>query len=329
MWQRLILGVSAILGVLLLLLAGFVYDANTPKTLPTTPYTFTIASGSSVSSTAQQMQDVQLIRNKTLFVLLVRVMGKSSRLKSGRYTLDKALSPRQLIDLLVTGASTQRQITIIEGWTFSQFRAALNANVDLKHDTAKLSDAQILAKIDPSQVHPEGLFFPDTYAFEAGGSDWQVLKRAYQTMQKRLDTAWQQRDADLPLQTPYQALILASIVEKETGAARDRDMISAVFINRLRKGMRLQTDPSVIYGLGAGFDGNLRKVDLQTDTVYNTYTRNGLTPTPISLPGAASLHAALHPALTTAVYFVAKGDGSSQFSSNLSDHNRAVNRFQK
>jgi UPF0755 protein len=329
MLQRFLLGVSIALSVLILCAGSFAYYAYSPQTLPATPYSFTIQSGSSVTSAAQQMQDAQVIKSKTLFVFLVRIMGSSSRIKSGQYTLEKPLSPRQLVALIVTGESTSRQITIIEGWTFKQFRAALDAHPDLKHDTIALSDAQILEKIDPSQAHPEGLFFPDTYAFEAGSSDVLVLKRAYQTMQKRLATAWQQRAPDLPLQTPYQALILASIVEKETGSARDREMIAGVFINRLNKGMRLQTDPSVIYGLGEHFDGNLRKVDLQTDTAYNTYTRNGLTPTPISLPGAASLHAALHPAQTTAVYFVAKGDGSSHFSSNLTEHNRAVNRFQK
>jgi UPF0755 protein len=329
MLQRLIFAGSVIAGGLLLALAGFVYYAYSPQPLANTPYSFTIKSGSSVASAAQQMQDAQVIQNRGLFVLLVRVMGSSSRIKSGQYTLEKPLSPRQLVALIVAGESTSRQMTIIEGWTFKQFRTAINAHPDLKHDTIALSDAQILEKIDPSQAHPEGLFFPDTYAFEAGSSDFVVLKRAYQTMQKRLATAWQQREPNLPLQTPYQALILASIVEKETGAAHDRDMIAGVFINRLNQGMRLQTDPSVIYGLGDKYDGNIRKIDLQTDTAYNTYTRNGLTPTPISLPGAASLHAALHPAQTTAVYFVAKGDGSSHFSSNLTEHNRAVNRFQK
>ncbi len=329
MLQRLILAGSVIAGVLLFALASFVYYAYSPLTLPATPYTFSIQSGSSVASAAWQMQEAKVIQNRTLFVLLVRIMGKSARIKSGQYTLQKPLSPRQLVALIVAGESNSRQITIIEGWTFKQFRTALNAHADLKHDSLTLSDAQILDQIDPSQAHPEGLFFPDTYTFEAGSSDFVVLKRAYQTMQKRLDTAWQQRDVDLPLTTPYQALTLASIIEKETGTASDREMIAGVFINRLRKGMRLQTDPSVIYGLGEQYHGNIRKIDLQTDTPYNTYTRNGLTPTPISLPGAASLHAALHPATTTAVYFVAKGDGSSHFSNNLTEHNRAVHRFQK
>ncbi len=329
MLQKLVMRILALLGIVMVLLGLFVYYAYSRPTLPSTPYTFTIKSGSSVASAARQLQEAHVIQHERLFVILVRIMGQSARIKSGRYTLEHAISPRELVTLLARGASTQRQITAIEGWTFRQFRAVLNASPDLKHDSLALTDAELLLRIGAEYDYPEGLFFPDTYAFEAGSSDLVVLKRAYQTMQKRLQTAWDNRDPDLPLQTPYQALILASIVEKETGAARDRDMIAGVFTNRLRHGMRLQTDPSVIYGLGPNFDGNLRKVDLLTDTIYNTYTRAGLTPTPISLPGAAALQAALHPAPTTAVYFVARGDGGSEFSSNLAEHNRAVNRFQK
>lgn len=327
--QRFVTWLGGLLLLGVLLLGSFAYYAYAPLKLPSTPYTFSIQSRSSLDSAAQQMQDAGVIGSKPLFMLLTRVMGHAGHIKSGQYTLDKPVSPRQLVVILVQGSTTLRQITIIEGWTFRQFRAALNAHPDLRHDTAALSDAQILHKFEPTAESAEGWFFPDTYQFEAGNSDWQVLKKAWQTMQKRLQVAWQERDPDLPLQSPYEALILASLVEKETGVARDRDMIAGVFVNRLRQGMRLQTDPSVIYGLGERFDGNLRKVDLQTDTPYNTYTRNGLTPTPIALPGAASLHAALHPAKTNAVYFVARGDGSSHFSSNLTEHNRAVNRYQK
>lgn len=327
--QRFLMIVGIALMGIVLLCGAFAYYAYSSRALPTTPYSFTIQSGSSLDSAAQQMQDAQVIGSKSMFMLLVRVMGHSAHIKSGRYTLEKPTSPRQLVAILVSGSSAQRQITIIEGWTFKQFRAALNAHPDLRHDSVKLSDDEILRRVGATQDYPEGLFFPDTYAFEADSSDILVLKRAYQTMQKRLQAAWREREPDLPLDNAYQALTLASIIEKETGSARDRDMIAAVFINRLRKGMRLQTDPSVIYGLGDRYDGNLRKVDLQTDTAYNTYTRGGLTPTPISLPGVASLRAALHPAQTNAVYFVAKGDGSSHFSTNLTEHNRAVNRYQK
>jgi UPF0755 protein len=260
---------------------------------------------------------------------LVRLSGKSAQIKAGRYTLTQAITPWQLLDMLTKGEATLAAVSVIEGWTFKQFRAAVNGNPDVEHDTLNLSDAEILQRIGASEIHAEGLFFPDTYYFSVGSSDLPLFKRAYQTMQQRLQVAWLERSPGLPLQTPYQALTLASIVEKETGAASDRDKIAAVFINRLRKGMLLQTDPTVIYGMGENFDGNLRKRDLTSDTPYNTYTRAGLTPTPISLPGRAALQAVLHPAPIDALYFVARGDGSSEFSNNLTAHNNAVNRYQK
>lgn len=210
-----------------------------------------------------------------------------------------------------------------------QMRAVVDAEPALKHDTAGMSDADLMRKIGAPETNPEGLFFPDTYLFARGSSDVELYRHAYQAMQKRLNDAWMKRSLDLPYKTPYEALTMASIIEKETGQKLERPMIAAVFVNRLRKNMLLQTDPTVIYGLGAGFDGNLRKRDLQTDTPYNTYTRTGLPPTPIALPGMASLQAALNPAPSDALYFVARGDGSSQFSTNLTDHNRAVNKYQR
>ena len=204
----------------------------------------------------------------------------------------------------------------------------MNADPTLRHDSQPLTDAEILKRIGASETAAEGLFFPDTYNYASGSSDFMVLKRAYQLMQRNIQESWRQRDADLPFETPYQALILASIVEKETGQPADRPMIASVFINRMRKNMRLQTDPTVIYGMGDKFDGNLRKKDLERDTPYNTYTRNGLTPTPISLPGLAAIQTVLHPAQSRALYFVSRGDGSSQFSSTLTEHNNAVNRYQ-
>ena len=230
---------------------------------------------------------------------------------------------------MTEGRVSQAQISIIEGTTFRQLRNLLDADPDLRHDSTAMSETDILQRVGAPEAHAEGLFFPDTYYFASGASDLAILKRAYQTMQQRLQESWQQRSPGLPLQTPYQALILASIVEKETGQASDRDMIAGVFINRLRRGMRLQTDPSVIYGMGDKFDGNLRKRDLLTDTPYNTYTRAGLPPTPIALPGLAALQATLHPAKTDALYFVARGDGSSVFSKSLAQHNRAVAKYQK
>ena len=208
-------------------------------------------------------------------------------------------------------------------------REAIGASKTLRHDTAKLSDAELMAKVTQAYKQPEGLFFPDTYLFAKGASDLQIYKQAHQMMLDRLKAAWEKRDPNLPYKSPYEALIMASIVEKETGDKSERSMIAGVFVNRLRTGMMLQTDPSVIYGMGARFEGNIAKKDLQTDTPYNTYTRYGLPPTPIALPGVQSLGAALAPAKTEALYFVSRNDGTSQFSENLNDHNRAVNQYQR
>jgi UPF0755 protein len=264
-----------------------------------------------------------------MFVWMARMLGKSTRIKAGNYQLETATTPLELLDMIIQGRGTQSEFGIIEGSTFNQLRSSLNSNSAIRHDTAQLSESEILQRLGASAGQAEGLFFPDTYYFANGSSDLSILQRAYQTMQKHLTEAWAMRAPNLPLDSPYQALTLASIVEKETGQARDRSMIAGVFINRLRNGMMMQTDPTVIYGMGAQFDGNLRKRDLQTDTPYNTYTRKGLPPTPIALPGLAALQATLHPAATDALYFVARGDGSSQFSATLEQHNRAVNRYQK
>ncbi|HEY0820786.1 MAG TPA: endolytic transglycosylase MltG, partial [Rhizobacter sp.] len=219
-------------------------------------------------------------------------------------------------------------VRLIEGWTFRQFRAELAKAPDLKQTTATMSEAELMAAIGAPGMPAEGRFYPDTYAFSKGASDLAVLKRAHRAMQRQLDAAWAERAPDTPLKSADDLLKLASIVEKETGAAKDRGLVAGVFINRLRIGMPLQTDPTVIYGLGERFDGNLRKVDLLTDGPYNTYTRGGLPPTPISMPGRASLLAAVRPDKTRALYFVAKGDGSSHFSESLAEHNRAVTQYQ-
>jgi UPF0755 protein len=222
--------------------------------------------------------------------------------------------------------------TVIEGWTFQKMRNELDGNPALQHDTAGMTDTDLLKAIGApddviARASAEGLFFPDTYLFDKGASDITVYKRAYKLMQQRLDEAWATRAQNLPYKTPYDALIMASIVEKETGRAADRPLVAAVFTNRLRIGMPLQTDPSVIYGLGSAYAGRLRKKDLQTDTPYNTYTRMGLPPGPIALPGVAALAATVNPASSTALYFVSRGDGSSFFSDNLGDHNRAVDKY--
>ena len=234
-----------------------------------------------------------------------------------------------MLDKLTRGDVLFSELTLVEGKSFRQLRAALNEHPDLSHDTLKLSDQQILKGIGAKEPHPEGLFFPDTYLFGKGSSDLDVLRRAYKAMQPKLAEAWAKRESTIPLKSPYDLLILASIVEKETGLATDRPHIAAVFVNRLRRGMLMQSDPTVIYGLGERFDGNLRKVDLVTDTPWNTYTRVGLPPTPIAAPGIASLMAAAKPPPSDMLYFVARGDGSSEFSASLDEHNAAVAKYQK
>lgn len=307
----------------------FVYLSFTPNPLPRTPIEFSLKPGSSLKGAVSQMKQAGALENDWAFLVLARLLNKATQIKHGNYQLEKSVSHFELLDIISSGRTEQSQLTIIEGQTFKELRSLLNAHTGLSHDSVAMSEAEIMQKIGAPETLAEGLFFPDTYNFSSGSSDLLVLKRAYQTMQKHLLANWEKRDAGLPLESPYQALILASIVEKETGQAVDRPMIASVFTNRLRIKMRLQTDPTVIYGIGERFDGNLRLKDLTTDTPYNTYTRNGLVPTPIALPGLASIQAALHPANSNALYFVAKGDGSSHFSGSLSEHNNAVNRYQK
>ena len=315
---------------ILLVFTGLVaFYALRPLPLAHLPYEFSLKQGSSLKSAAHQMKQAEVLPADWLFVWLARGLGKAGQIKPGNYEIEESINPLQLLDIISKGLVEQSDITIVEGFSFSQFRQSLNATNTLRHDTAALSDDEILKLIGASESQAEGLFFPDTYNYATGSSDLTVLKRAYQLMKRHLKETWEKRDPNLPLSTPYEALILASIVEKETGQAIDRPMIAGVFINRLNKSMLLQTDPTVIYGMGEKFDGNIRKRDLQTDTPYNTYTRAGLTPTPIALPGLASIQAALHPAKTDALYFVSRGDGSSYFSSTLTEHNNAVNRYQK
>lgn len=315
---------------IILLFAGwFFYHVNTAVHIPVVPYEFSIKSGSSLRNVARQLADAGVLSDAWSFVLLSRIMGHASSLKAGNYKLSENTSPLQLLEYITEGNVNQSEIKFIEGWTFRQLRKTLNEHPAIQHDTEKLNNQDILQLIGANEAVAEGLFFPDTYFFEQGSSDTAILKRAYRIMQDNLASAWATSTKDLPLANPYQALILASIIEKETGKETDRNKIAGVFINRLRLGMLLQTDPTIIYGLGEEFDGNLRKKDLLTDHEYNTYTRPGLPPTPIAMPGLASINAALNPAKTDALYFVAKGNGESHFSSNLADHNRAVAKYQK
>jgi len=301
----------------------------------TTPVDFTedvvevdIRAGSSLRSVSRQLAEQGVLMEPNSFTLMVRMLGMSSEIKAGNYLIEKGATPYDLFVTITSGKTTQAGITFIEGWTFKQMRQALMQNDAIRHLTISYTDQQILESIGAKEKHPEGLFFPDTYYFSKGMSDIEILKRAYHAMQDRLNEAWSHREADLPYKTPYEALIMASIIEKETGRADERKIIAGVFVNRMRIGMRLQTDPTVIYGMGDSFDGNIRRKDLQTDTAYNTYTRHGLPPTPIAMPGLASIEAALHPAKTRALYFVGKGDGSHVFSNTLAEHNRAVVKYQ-
>jgi UPF0755 protein len=290
---------------------------------------FGISTGSSLRSATRQMAEAGVLSAPLPFEILTRILGNPKNIKAGNYEIERGITPFELMRKITRGDYTAVAITFVEGWTFRQIRKGLDEHPALRHDTAGLSDAEILQKLGIQHTAPEGLFFPDTFHFSAGVSDLTILRRSHGLMMKHLAAQWAQRDPRVPLVNPYDALILASIIEKETGKAAERATISAVFQNRLRLGMRLQTDPSVIYGLGEAFDGNLRKQDLATDGPYNTYTRVGMPPTPIAMPSLASLQAALHPAPTDALYFVAKGDGTSHFSNTLQEHDRAVTKYQR
>jgi UPF0755 protein len=318
---------------ILLAIAGgayFMYWSQHPILVgDAAPIPFTILPGSGAHAAGEQMADAGVPMGPLLFNLLARVTNKSGRLKAGSYELKPGTTPLKLIDQLVRGEFAQEQLTIIEGWTFRQMRAAIAAHHGLKHDTSALTDREVMDAIGSDYKQPEGMFFPDTYLFAKGVSDLQIYRQAHTMMLNRLNAAWEKRDPELPYKDAYEALTMASIVEKETGQKSERNMIAAVFVNRLRLGMMLQTDPTVIYGMGSKYEGNIRKKDLETDTPYNTYTRTGLPPTPIALPGVQSLTAALAPAKSQALYFVSRGNGTSKFSDNLPDHNRAVNQYQR
>ena len=293
------------------------------------PLQFSLKQGSGLRSASRQLQAAGVVDSAWRFEWLARVSGVENRIQAGNYEITAGISPYTLLQKVTSGDHRQDKLTIVEGWTFAQLRAAIDAHPALRHDLAGLGTVEVVQRLGLAPTAPEGLFYPDTYFFANGTSDVAVLQRANRTLQYQLNALWAARDAGLPLENPYQALILASIVEKETGQAGERNLIAAVFVNRLRLGMKLQTDPTVIYGLGAAFDGDLRKRDLLADTPYNTYTRTGLPPTPIAMPGLAALNAALHPAASKALYFVARGDGSSKFSDSLVEHERAVTKYQR
>lgn len=329
MKKRLIL-LALVLPVLVIAAAAvsLIWYVDRPLTVAGERVEVQIARGASMRQAANAVADGGVGVSASTLYWFARLGGHANRIKAGTYAFESGVSPRQIVEKLVRGDVVLKSLALIEGWTFRQVRAAIDAHPDLQHDSKDMDDAELLRQIGASEAHPEGLFFPDTYHFERGMSDLDVYRQAYAQMQSRLTDQWEKRAADLPLKSPYEALILASIVEKETGQGADRPLIASVFVNRLRVGMLLQTDPTVIYGVGPRFDGNLRRRDLERDTPYNTYTRPGLPPTPIAMPGHAAIEAALNPAASDFYYFVARGDGSSEFSKNLSEHNRAVRLYQ-
>lgn len=290
--------------------------------------TFTIESGSNIKTIAHRLSHDKIIDDPWLFILMARIKGVETKVRAGEFRLEAGQTTADLLDTFISGQSIQYSFTIIEGWTFRQLITGLENQSVIVNTLKGKTNEEIMQALGYEGQHPEGLFFPDTYRFPKNTTDIDFLRRAYQLMQKHLAREWENREADLPVKTSYEALILASIVEKETGDASERPLIAGVFTQRLKKGMRLQTDPTVIYGMGDEFDGDIRFRDLKKDTPYNTYTRKGLTPTPIALPGLDAIKAVLHPADTRALFFVSKGDGTHQFSETLKEHNQAVSKYQ-
>lgn len=290
--------------------------------------TLLVTPGSSVRTVARTLQGRGMVQDGHYFVWMARLGGNAGRIQAGEYQIDSGMTPSQLLENMVAGKVRQYSITLLEGWSFRQMMAEIDANPYLQHQLKGLPDDEIMQQLGQQGEHPEGRFFPDTYRFPRGLSDIAFLKRAYRAMAQRLEQEWPKRAEGLPLKSPYEALILASIVEKETGVTSERPEIAGVFVRRLKKGMRLQTDPTVIYGIGAGYDGNIRARDLKKDTPYNTYTRKGLPPTPIAMPSGEALHAALHPDGGDSLYFVSRGDGSHHFSASYEEHECAVVKYQ-
>ncbi|WP_199099195.1 endolytic transglycosylase MltG [Dyella sp. ASV21] len=322
--------------VLLAVAASLVYGwmdyqrfVRTPLTVSVQTPSIDVARGNSLRDVVAQLREQHVTSTGPLYWrVLAEQLRVAGRLHAGEYALPSGMTPRDLLLNMAAGKVLQRNFTIVDGWNFRELRQALAKADRLRQDAAGLDDAGLMAKIGASGEMPEGRFLPETYAYVKGDSDLDILRRAHAAMTRMLDTLWAQRDKDLPLATPYDALILASIVEKETGRADERPRIAGVFVRRLQTRMLLQTDPTVIYGMGESYAGNIHKSDLTTDTPYNTYTRQGLPPTPIAMPGKPAIEAALHPAAGSELYFVAKGDGTHVFSSTLDEHNRNVACYQ-
>ncbi len=327
MFRRLIFLLVILLTMTGIIAGYWLHDAKN-QVITNESQIITVASGASMRGFADQLVSEGLLDEPWSLRIWARYHGLSGSLKAGEYRLDANTTLQDLLQLVTSGKVIDYPVTFIEGWNFKQIRMALSQQNKLRHEIDELDDQAIMKAIEADGIHPEGRFYPDTYRYTATMSDLDVLRRAYRKMAGFLVLEWENREQGLPLENKEQALVLASIIEKETAVADERPMIAGVFINRLRKGMRLQTDPTVIYGMGENYNGNIRKKDLLTDTPYNTYTRAGLPPTPIAMPGGESIRAALHPADTKALYFVAKGDGTHHFSTTLTEHNEAVIKYQ-
>ncbi|MBQ0934695.1 endolytic transglycosylase MltG [Ideonella paludis] len=320
---------AAALALMAALVGAAAWWLHQPLSLGAPRVEVSIEPGTSPQEVARLWVQAGVQSSPDLLYAWFRASGQARRIQAGSYEVEPGVTPRTLLERMVKGEQTLESVRLIEGWTFRQVREHLAKAPHLKSTIAVLDDAQVAALLGVEGDRVDGWLFPDTYAYSRGVSDMTVLKRAKAAMSRQLDAVWAQRQPDLPLKTPQEMLVLASVVEKETGLPADRGLIAGVFANRLRIGMPLQSDPTVIYGMGAEFDGNLRRADLSADTPWNTYTRRGLPPTPIALTSLAALRAVAMPQSTRALYFVARGDGSSVFSETLADHNRAVNQFQR
>lgn len=333
MFKKLIF-ITAVVLFLLLVVGGYYFtkmDAamNKPLALHKTS-SIVFAPGSSIRTLANQLSTKGLLKEKNYFIIWGKLLKQDTRLQAGEYLITPEMSLAALLQNIIEGKVIEHDISLIEGFNFKQLMQTIKKNSVLDHVLDNLSDEQIMAKLGYPSKHPEGLFFPDTYHISRGMTDLDLLQRAYNKMQEVLQAEWEKREEGLPYKSAYEALTMASIVEKESAVAEERSLIAGLFVNRLRIGMRLQTDPTVIYGI-KDYDGDIRYKDLRTDTPYNTYTRHGLPPTPIAMPGREAIHATLHPDKTKYLYFVAFGDGSGrhQFSKNLKDHEKAVDQYQR
>ncbi|MEW8018692.1 MAG: endolytic transglycosylase MltG [Candidatus Thiodiazotropha endolucinida] len=325
-----LLGILIFVASILLAWGWMEYDGfvNKSLNLPEEGVNYILHPGMTVRSLAEDLQQRGMLEKPMLLRFIARWQGQASKLKAGEYYLPTGTTPPKLLEILSSSQVVQYALTIIEGWTFDQLMAAIRRDPVLEHSLKEVTNDQVMQHLGLDDLHPEGRFYPDTYHFPRGTTDAAFLKRAYKRMESVLEQAWQQRKKQLPLNSPYEALILASIIERETGIPEERGKIAGVFIRRLKRGMLLQTDPTVIYGMGESYNGNIRKRDLTRDTPYNTYLHKGLTPTPIAMPSGAAIRAALNPEEGNSLYFVATGDGGHYFSSTLEEHNKAVRKYQ-